>query len=54
MLVGCEQGSQPDATPLSVGDMGTGQIEVNQALGLLGTEPEFCGQCQKTFCAVVR
>lgn len=47
MLVGCEQGSQPDATPFSVGDMGTGQIEVNQALGLLGTEPEFCGQCHE-------
>ena len=39
--------SQPDASPLATIDMGTDQIEVNQALGLLGTEPEFCGQCHE-------
>ena len=34
LLVGCDEVSQPDASPLATIDMGTDQIEVNQALGL--------------------
>ncbi len=49
LAFGCDDGGDPTGV---IQDQGggvsdTGVLEVNERLGLLGTEPEFCGQCHE-------